>query len=106
GDVLHVLVDVALDEATPAQDAQLRAFLRHILPLRVGILDPDHRPDCCSCRHASRGLQESTAFEFTHQLLLENCARSVPARLAVDCCGDDSKSSAFCDEPHTALRIE
>jgi hypothetical protein len=43
--------------------------------LRVGILDPDHRPYRCGCRHAGRGFQKFAAFEFTHQLLLEKNTR-------------------------------
>src|SRR5262249_7274529 len=64
--VLHVLIDVALNEAAPAQHAQLRALFRLVAPLRVGVLDPDQRTDGSASRKARRCLQEFTAFELTH----------------------------------------
>src|SRR5207253_10938925 len=70
GDVLHVLVDVALHAAAPPQDAKLRALLRRVVPLRIGILEPDHRSDQRAGGHAGRRLQKFAAFEFTHDFLL------------------------------------
>ena len=106
-DVLHVLIDrrparSGFQRSTRSFAPFSGAFFHCALASLTQIIGPTAAAGGDACR----GLQEFTAFEFTHQLLLENCARFAPARLAVDCCGDDPKSSAFCDEPHTALRIE
>ena len=56
-DVDHVLVDVALHEAAPAQHAQLRALLRLVVPLRARVLDPDERAGRGAGRDAGRAFR-------------------------------------------------
>src|SRR5439155_24022549 len=77
--VLRPLVLIALDEALPAQHAQLRAFLGRdlvLLRLRVGGKQRRSGTERPAGSDTGCGFEKIATLEFAHGLLLKGCCAS------------------------------